>query len=76
METLSQLKDFVADRPEYAFLVFSIVTNTILFRLYVKEKDAHLSTVIEWLPIVERLTTLLAAAATKVRGRKSDTTPE
>jgi hypothetical protein len=72
VELLSSLKNFLADRPEFAFLALSLGTNVVLFKLYVREKDAHLATVLEWLPLAEKLTNILAAAAAKARVRRGD----
>lgn len=69
IELLGQLKKFLADQPTVAFLAISLGVNAVLFRLYVKEKDAHLSTVLEWLPLAEKLTNIFATVANKARGR-------
>ena len=70
LELMISLKNFLADRPEFAFLALSLATNALLFRMYVKEKDDHLATVLEWLPLAEKLTAMLSAVATKERARK------
>lgn len=69
VELLGQLKKFLADQPVIAFLAISLGVNAILFRLYVTEKDAHLKTVLNWLPLSEKLVRLLEAAANKARRR-------
>lgn len=53
--SLSRLKDFVADRPEYALLAFSMAFNIALFLLYVRAKDRQVQMLERWLPIVDRL---------------------
>lgn len=74
IELLGQLKKFLSDQPVVAFLAISLGVNAVLFRLYVKEKDAHLQTVLDWLPISEKLTRLLETAASKAR-RRSEAAP-
>lgn len=69
IELLGQLKKFLADQPVVAFLAISLGVNAVLFRLYVKEKDAHLRTVLDWLPLSEKLTQLLETAAYRARRR-------
>lgn len=69
VELLGQLKKFLADQPVVAFLAISLGVNALLFRLYVKEKDAHLKTVMDWLPLSEKLTQLLETAANRARRR-------
>jgi hypothetical protein len=69
-EWLNQFEDFVSQRPEAAFLVCSLVVNTHLFRLLIREKDAHLATVKQLFPLAERLTALLHTAATKARSNR------
>lgn len=70
VEFLTKLKDFLAERPETAFLACSLATNVVLFRLYVKEKDAHFATVVRWLPLAEKLTSMFSLVAARARGKK------
>lgn len=67
IENLNKLKDFLADRPEWAFLAISLTVNAYLFRLLLKAKDAHFATVERWLPVAERLASLVQMAASKAR---------
>jgi len=71
LDFLASLKNFLADRPTVAFLALSLATNALLFRLYVREKDAHLATVLEWLPLAEKLTRMLAVAADRARSSRT-----
>lgn len=57
--TLTKMKDFVADRPEYALLAFSMTFNVTLFWLLMKAKDRQVEILMRWLPIVERLSTIV-----------------
>lgn len=59
LDTLVALKNFLADRPEWAFLSLSLVVNSILFRLLLKEKDNHLQTVMQVVPLGEKLHEML-----------------
>lgn len=76
IELLGQLKKFLSEQPVVAFLAISLGVNAVLFRLYVKEKDAHLRTVLDWLPLSEKLTQLLEAAANKARRRSAPVSEE
>ena len=67
LEYLTELKNFLADRPEWAFLTISVVTNVWLLKKLLAEKDAHFATVERWLPATEQLSQLLAKAAAKAR---------
>lgn len=72
LELLSKLKSFLVERPEVAFLACSLATNVVLFRLYVREKDAHFSTVVRWLPLAEKLTNMFSVAAARARGKRAN----
>lgn len=41
--TLSLLKDFLEDRPSWAFLALSLMCNVTLFTLYVRTSNARLA---------------------------------
>ncbi len=68
---LTALKEFLADRTTFAFLAVSLATNAVLFRLYVKEKDAHLATVLAWLPLADKLVHMLSAVAERARNKRA-----
>ena len=67
LDFLVKLKDFLADRPEWAFLAISMFVNALLFKMYVAARNAHFATVERWLPVTEQLTEMLKVAATKAR---------
>ena len=75
MDFLREMKDFLADRPEWAFLAISLFVNAVLFRMYVKARNAHFQTIERWLPVAEQLTVMLKHAATKARGRNQNREP-
>jgi len=64
---LEQLKNFLEDRPSWAFLALSLAANLALFRLLLKAKDKQLALVVQWLPLADKMTTLVTAAATRAR---------
>lgn len=74
-EYLNKLKDFLADRPTYAFLTCSIAVNIYLFRCLMREKDAHFKTIERWLPVADSLTKMLSNAASRARNKKPQTPP-
>jgi hypothetical protein len=59
IDTMERMKNFVADRPEYALLAFSMCFNIALFLLLMRAKDQHLRAMERWLPIVERLSNIV-----------------
>lgn len=67
LDYLIGLKNFLADRPEFAFLSLSLAVNAYLFRLLMKERDRHVETLERWLPMVQRLSEMLSTAAKKAR---------
>lgn len=75
LEYLISLKEFLATRPEIAFLALSLSTNAYLFRIYVKARDEHFATVITWLPVADRMMNLVSAAAEKARRRSLHAVP-
>lgn len=73
VEELNLLKDFLADRPEWAFLALSVGVNTVLFGLLMRSHKAQLAIVARVLPLADRLADLLQTASAKaVRRRKGD----
>lgn len=75
-ETLDRLKNFLADRPEWAFLAISLTVNVALFRLLMRAHQEQLATMERVLPVVDQLTTLVRTAATKARNRALPKPPE
>lgn len=73
LEYLDWLKNFLADRTVFAFMAFSVLVNVYLFRLYIQEKDAHFQTVVQWLPLAEKMQFVLTAAAEKARAKRERT---
>lgn len=69
IESLTQLKDFLEDRPSWAFLALSLSCNGYLFRKLEKARAAHMNTVTKWLPMVEQLARVVNVAAAKARSR-------
>ena len=69
LETLIQFKDFLADRPAWAFLTLSLATNFYLFVKIERLHNARLADMQQWLPVAGQLGALLSAAATKARRR-------
>ncbi len=59
INTLTKMKNFVADRPEYALLAFSMCFNIVLFAMLMRAKNALVSQLERWLPIVERLSRIV-----------------
>lgn len=68
---LSQLKDFLEDRPSWAFLALSLTCNVTLFTLYIRALHARITDAQRWGHVTDRLSTMMGTAATKARkGRK------
>lgn len=59
MQTLVQLKDYLSDRPEVAFLSLALFAVVVLFRMYVKERDRHVATLKELVPLADKLCRLV-----------------
>ena len=55
MGFLESLKNFLAEKPEYAFLALAIVAIVILFRKLDKSNLAHLKTLAQVAPLADRL---------------------
>lgn len=53
------LKDFLSDRPEYAFLAFSLFAVVILWRAYRKAEDEKLAITLRVIPLADKLTKIL-----------------
>jgi len=60
---LSQLKDFLADRPEYAFLACCIFVIVILWRALRKEQKEKFDLALRVLPLADKLQNMLQRAA-------------
>jgi hypothetical protein len=74
IDTLSQMKNFVADRPEFALLAFSMCFNIVLFFLLMRSKDQHLKAIERWLPIVERLSNIVERFKPRSKPRAPEST--
>jgi len=61
--TLDALKNFLADRPEYAFLVFSLLVNAILWRALRKAEGEKLEIALRVLPLADKLQAMLERLA-------------
>jgi hypothetical protein len=59
MGLLTQLKDYLADRPETAIAALLIFAVIYLHRLYVKERDKHLETLKTMVPLADKLCRLI-----------------
>jgi hypothetical protein len=66
------LKDFLADRPEYAFLVFVLMVVVILWRAYRKAENEKHEITLQIIPMVEKLTKLLQRVSEQRRNSKKD----
>lgn len=75
IDTLNSWKNFLADRPEYAFLTLSVLGNIVLFRLLMKAKDAHITLALQLAPLAERLLAIIQKAARVRAGRVLPQTP-
>lgn len=81
LDTLTKLKDFLADRPEWAFLAIALLSLAFVFRLFLKakndhlkEKDAHLATALKIVPLAEKLLAIVDAAKAASRRRRGTDT--
>jgi len=74
VDTLTQMKNFVADRPEFALLAFSMCFNIVLFFMLMRSKDQHLRAIERWLPIVERLSNIVERFKPRSRPRAPEAT--
>ena len=61
--TLAALKNFLADRPEYAFLVFALVAIVVLWRAYQRAEAEKMEIALRVLPLADKLQSMLAKAA-------------
>ena len=69
--TLEALKNFLADRPETAFLVFALVAIVVLWRAYRKAEVEKLEIALQVIPLADKLQVMLA----KVAERRSKSLP-
>lgn len=65
------LKDFLSDRPEYAFLAFTLFAVVILWRAYRKAEDDKLAITLRVIPLADKLTKILQRV-TERRSAKRD----
>ena len=73
INTLVQFKDFLADRPAWAFLTLSMFVNIYFFMKIEKLHSLRFSDMQQWLPVAGQLGALLSAAALKARRRPHST---
>jgi cbb3-type cytochrome oxidase subunit 3 len=71
--TLDALKNFLADRPEYAFLAFALLAVGILWRAYRKAEAEKLEIALRVIPLADKLQTMLQKAAER-RARSAPST--
>jgi len=74
MSTLETLKNFLADRPEYAFLAFTLAAIAVLWRAYRNAEEEKLEIALKILPLADKLQVMLQRVAER-RGRSSSTPP-
>lgn len=74
LDVLTAFKNFLADRPEWAFLAISMSTNFWLLRRLLAEKDSHFATVERWLRATEQLAQLMSKTVTKSKPPKRSVT--
>ena len=55
MDFLDRLKDYLADRPETAFLAISLFVCAYLFRKYDRARDRHIEILETIVPLAENL---------------------
>ena len=65
LQLLEGLKNFLADRPDTAFLAISLFVNAFLFKAYAKARDEHTKSLESLLPLAASLSEMLKAAAAK-----------
>lgn len=61
--TLEALKNFLADRPEYAFLTLLIMVVVVLWRAYRRAEAEKLEIALRVLPLADKLQAMLAKAS-------------
>ena len=59
MDFLTRFKDYLADRPETAFLALSLVAVYYLFRKYDKAQAAHMKTLSLIAPLADKLARII-----------------
>lgn len=59
------LKDFLADRPEYAFLAFTLLTIGILWRALRRSEVEKLEIALRVIPLADKLQAMLQRLAEK-----------
>ena len=69
------LKNYLADRPEFAFLALSLMTNVYLHRGWMAARDAHQAALERWLPVAERMNAMIATMATKATRARKESPP-
>lgn len=79
---LEQLKNYFADRPETAMLALCVMTIAFLFNklqsekaALLAEKDSHRATVMQWLPVAEKMSNMLSVMATKTTRSRKESPP-
>jgi len=65
VEVLVQLKDYLADRPETAFLALTLVALFYMFRKYDKAREAHLVTLSSIAPLADKLCYIISKVKKK-----------
>lgn len=55
METLNALKEYLADRPEIAFLALTLVALAFMFRKYDRARGEHIKVVSQLAPLADKL---------------------
>jgi len=70
VEGLTELKNFLADRPEWAFLAISLAVNVTLFTCLLRAHKAQLAIIERVLPLAEKLSELIQAVAVKASRRR------
>lgn len=73
--SLVSFKDYLADRPETAFLALSLMAIVYLHRGWMAARDAHQATLERWLPVAEKLSTMVSTMATKSTRAKKESPP-
>jgi hypothetical protein len=66
-DQLTWLKEFLADRPEWAFLAISMACNLTLFGLLMNSLYSRIKQAERWAPIADRLSTMFGSAAQKAK---------
>lgn len=68
MEFLERFKDYLADRPETAFLALALIAVYYLFRKYDKAQIAHLKTLAQIAPLADKLCYVISKVKKKNGG--------